>query len=67
MENDRIEIPQTEIPDEVRQVEIPEIGETTPHPQPDSPQATGNTAGRAEGEAAGESSSPIGFIPPKIW
>ncbi|WP_400162568.1 hypothetical protein ACAF76_002985 [Brevibacillus sp. TJ4] len=40
MEKDMVEMPQIEIPDEVRQVEIPEIGETTPHPKPESPLAT---------------------------
>ncbi len=37
MEKDWIEIAQPEIPDEVRQVELPEIGETTPHPKPEGP------------------------------
>ncbi|USG66687.1 hypothetical protein NDK47_05150 [Brevibacillus ruminantium] len=37
MEKDLIEIPPINIPDEIRQVELPEIGETTPHPKPDSP------------------------------
>ncbi|KQL46252.1 hypothetical protein AN963_14880 [Brevibacillus choshinensis] len=67
MENDQIEMPQIEIPDEVRQVEIPEIGETTPHPKPDSPLASSDTAGHAEGEATGAVIQHIGFVPPKIW
>ncbi|NGQ95183.1 hypothetical protein G3578_08380 [Brevibacillus sp. SYP-B805] len=33
------EIPQVDIPDEITRVDLPEIGETTPHPRPDSPQA----------------------------
>jgi len=33
------EIPQIDIPDEVTQVDLPEIGETTPHPDVTSPQA----------------------------
>ncbi|QQE75118.1 hypothetical protein KDJ56_04075 [Brevibacillus composti] len=37
MKKDLIEIPPIHIPDEVRQVDLPEIGETTPHPEPDSP------------------------------
>ncbi|MFD2370481.1 hypothetical protein ACFSO0_11115 [Brevibacillus sp. GCM10020057] len=61
MEKDWVEMPQTEIPDEVRQVEIPEIGETTPHPKPDSPLAAGRASGQAEGQAA-ESGRPIGFV-----
>jgi hypothetical protein len=50
MEKEIVEIPQVDIPDEFTQVEIPEIGETTPHPKPDSPLAT-----------AGEAEQPIGF------
>ena len=64
VENDLKEIPQTEIPDEVRQVDVPEIGETTPHPKPESPLATGETAGRAETVQDGESDRPIGFATP---
>lgn len=41
MEKPLIEIPQVEIPDEVTQVDLPEIGETTPHPTPTSPQVEG--------------------------
>jgi len=41
-ERDWIEIPQVDIPDEVTQVDRPEIGETTPHPSPQSPQAAGS-------------------------
>jgi hypothetical protein len=68
MENARIEeMPQPEIPDEVRQVDLPEIGETTPHPQPDSPQAASNETGHAEGQPTGDVISHIGFVPPKIW
>ncbi|MGG1660669.1 hypothetical protein [Brevibacillus sp. NRS-1366] len=61
MEKDWVEISQPEIPDEVRQVEIPEIGETTPHPKPESPVASNGEAGSTEG-GAGESTEQIGFI-----
>ncbi len=61
------EMPQPEIPDEVRQVDMPEIGETTPHPKPESPQAMSEAVGHAEGEATGHVIHHIGFIPPKIW
>ena len=61
MEKDWIEIAQPEIPDEVRQVELPEIGETTPHPKPESPIASNEKATVAEG-GAGESTEQIGFI-----
>lgn len=61
MEKDWVEISQPEIPDEVRQVELPEIGETTPHPKPESPLAShGETASTENG--AGEPSEQIGFI-----
>ncbi|MGQ7279291.1 hypothetical protein ACT91Q_15085 [Brevibacillus thermoruber] len=50
MEKDIVEIPQVDIPDEVTQVELPEIGETTPHPKPGSPLAS-----------AGDAERPIGF------
>ncbi|MGN7469511.1 hypothetical protein [Brevibacillus sp. SAFN-007a] len=56
MNKEIVEIPQTDIPDEVRQVDLPEIGETTPHPKPESPLAS---HGRDSGETAG----PIGFQP----
>ncbi|WNC14138.1 hypothetical protein [Brevibacillus brevis] len=62
--DDRIEIPQIEVPDEVRQVDLPEIGETTPHPKPDSPQAERGSASYVEGDAAQESERPIGFFTP---
>ncbi|GAA4713513.1 hypothetical protein [Brevibacillus fulvus] len=39
MEKSTIELPEVDIPDEVTQVERPEIGETTIHPEPSSPQA----------------------------
>ncbi|MFM1653143.1 hypothetical protein ACI7RC_13690 [Brevibacillus sp. B_LB10_24] len=40
MEKPIPEIPQVDVPDEFTQVDLPEIGETTPHPQtPDNPQA----------------------------
>jgi hypothetical protein len=55
MEKPFIEIPQIDIPDEVTQVDLPEIGETTPHPKPDSPLAEGNTEGENHRRA--------GFIP----
>lgn len=61
MEKDWVEISQPEIPDEVRQVELPEIGETTPHPKPESPRASHGEAAPAE-NGAGESSEQIGFI-----
>jgi hypothetical protein len=41
MEKPYVEIPQIDIPDEVTQVDRPEIGETTPHPTPASPQVEG--------------------------
>lgn len=59
MDKDWIELPQTEIPDEVRQVDLPEIGETTPHPKPDSPQAA---AGTTAGQETGQKETPIGFL-----
>jgi hypothetical protein len=37
------EMPQVDIPDEVTQIDLPEIGETTPHPKPESPQAMPGT------------------------
>ncbi|CAM5782011.1 hypothetical protein I532_21725 [Brevibacillus borstelensis AK1] len=44
VEKDLIEIPHIDIPDEIRQVDLPEIGETTPHPKPSSPSVqTGET------------------------
>lgn len=52
MEKPLIEIPQVDIPDEFTQVDLPEIGETTPHPQPTSPQAEGMAS----------SAGPIGFV-----
>ncbi|MFY0544366.1 hypothetical protein [Brevibacillus sp. H7] len=55
MERELIEIPQVDIPDEVTQVDRPEIGETTPHPDPTSPQA--------DLPASPERSGPIGFAP----
>lgn len=61
VEKDWVEMPQTEIPDEVQQVELPEIGETTPHPKPDSPLAAGAGAGQAEGQGGGND-RPIGFV-----
>ncbi len=43
------EIPQIDIPDEVTQYDRPEIGETTPHPSPASPQvSTGKVGGNEE-------------------
>lgn len=64
MENDLVEMPQTEIPDEVRQVELPEIGETTPHPKPESPLAGNESTGHTESGSAGENDRPIGFVSP---
>jgi hypothetical protein len=55
MEKPLIEISPIDIPDEVTQVDLPEIGETTPHPKPDSPLAEGNTEG--------ENNRRAGFIP----
>lgn len=43
MEKSFVEIPQVEIPDEFTQIDLPEIGETTPHPEPTSPQDQGTT------------------------
>jgi hypothetical protein len=64
MEKDFVEIPQPDIPDEVRQVDLPEITETTPHPKPESPQAAKVVAGQATGEqGSGEATEPIGFRP----
>ncbi|MFF0829106.1 hypothetical protein ACFYU8_19740 [Brevibacillus sp. NPDC003359] len=62
MENDMLEIPQIHIPDEVTQVDRPEIGETTPHPKPDSPLASSGTAEPASDNGSKESSERIGFI-----
>ncbi|MCM3144197.1 hypothetical protein [Brevibacillus sp. MER 51] len=62
MENDMVEIPQIHIPDEVTQVDRPEIGETTPHPKPDSPLASIGTADPASDSGSNESSERIGFI-----
>lgn len=61
MEKDWIEIQSPEIPDEVRQVELPEIGETTPHPKPESPQASHGSSTVTEGGGTG-STEKIGFI-----
>ncbi|GED68868.1 hypothetical protein BRE01_25700 [Brevibacillus reuszeri] len=61
MEKDWIEIQQPQIPDEVRQVELPEIGETTPHPKPESPQASQGSTTVSEGEGS-SSTEKIGFI-----
>jgi hypothetical protein len=63
MEKDLVEIPQIEIPDEVRQVDLPEIGETTPHPKPESPVASYGTAEGAGDGQTGESKANIGFLP----
>ncbi|QDS38249.1 hypothetical protein [Brevibacillus brevis] len=62
MENDMVEIPQIHIPDEVTQVDRPEIGETTPHPKPDSPLASTGTAEPVSDNDSKESSERIGFI-----
>ena len=63
MEKDFVEIPQPDIPDEVRQVDLPEITETTPHPKPESPQAA-TGVGQATGEqGSDETTGPIGFRP----
>lgn len=62
MENDMVEIPQIHIPDEVTQVDRPEIGETTPHPKPDSPLASSGTAEPDSDNSSKESSERIGFI-----
>ncbi|MFG0211664.1 hypothetical protein ACFU8X_01075 [Brevibacillus porteri] len=62
MENDMVEMPQIHIPDEVTQVDRPEIGETTPHPKPDSPLASSGTAEPASDNHSKESSERIGFI-----
>jgi len=56
MEKPFVEIPQVDIPDEVTQVDLPEIVETTPHPQPTSPQASVTAE-------SGNDSRPIGFTP----
>lgn len=59
MEKDWVEMPQPDIPDEVRQVDLPEIGETTPHPKPESPVASSGT-----GDGAGEIKTDrhVGFL-----
>lgn len=64
MDNDMVEIPQIHIPDEVTQVDRPEIGETTPHPKPDSPLASGGTTESVSDSNSNESESGerIGFI-----
>lgn len=62
MENDMVEIPQIHIPDEVTQVDRPEIGETTPHPKPESPLASSGTAELDSESDSNESSERIGFI-----
>jgi hypothetical protein len=60
MDREVVEMPVIEIPDEVRQVDRPEIGETTPHPKPDSPLATyPTTESRDEEDSGGER---IGFF-----
>lgn len=41
MSKENTELPQVDIPDEVTQVDLPEISENTPHPSPVSPQASG--------------------------
>lgn len=53
MEKPFTEIPQVDIPDEVRQIDLPEIGETTPHPAPTSPQAIAGGTGQTEGKQIG--------------
>lgn len=54
MNREYTEIPQVDIPDEVTQVELPEIVENTPHPDPTSPQASGSGQSRKAGA--------IGFV-----
>ena len=56
-----VEMPQIEIPDEIRQTEIPEIEETTPHPKPESPLADYGTNGAAE-PSDGNGDEKIGFF-----
>ncbi|MGZ0050777.1 hypothetical protein [Brevibacillus gelatini] len=63
MEKDIVEIPQTDIPDEVRQVDLPEIGVTTPHPKPESPLASGGGEQAAGERGTGDAAGPIGFLP----
>lgn len=63
MDNDMVEIPQIDIPDEVTQIDRPEIGESTPHPKPDSPLASNGTADSTGKHSESEASSEkIGFI-----
>ncbi|EJL40038.1 hypothetical protein BAG01nite_44430 [Brevibacillus agri] len=63
MEKEIVEIPQTDIPDEVRQVDLPEIGETTPHPKPESPLASGAGEQSVGERGTGDATGPIGFLP----
>ncbi|MFC4768148.1 hypothetical protein [Effusibacillus consociatus] len=60
MDRQTPEIPQVDLPDEVTQVDMPEIGETTPHPQTPDPQAVTFTE---SSEAAERKISKIGFAP----
>lgn len=63
MEKEIVEIPQTDIPDEVRQVDLPEIGVTTPHPKPESPLASDGGEQVAGERVTGDTAGPIGFLP----
>ncbi len=60
MEREIQEVPQVDVPDEITQVDLPEIGETTPHPRVPDPQAS--QRGAAVGSEGG-STEPIGFVP----
>lgn len=61
MDQDIVEMPQIDIPDEIRQADVPEIEETTPHPKPESPLATYSSYGKTETDDRGEGER-IGFF-----
>lgn len=71
MEQVKPEIPQVDLPDEITQVDFPEIGETTPHPlTPDQQAESGGVnrnddadVVRADGKNTANEKSTIGFTP----
>lgn len=60
------EVPDRNAPDEFTQVDLPEIGEETPHPQVPDPDAHQNAMGSDAKTASGTdavNSEKIGFVP----
>lgn len=66
MKRDIQEIPQVDLPDELTQTDLPEIGESAPHPQTPDPQVQRSSPATRQAESpgdAGTADADIGFLP----